>query len=547
MRLIDLILKENQTSLKRLTLMAGIAGSSNAAILAVINNAAQHIKDPQTQLSNIALFFLFLLAYAYAQRYVLITTAEEVEQLVHRYRKNLVNRLKMCELKEVEHIGRGRIFSAIGTDTQTISQSASGLVLAIQSFILIICTSAYLAWLSLTILLIVGAFLLIATHMYVRKMNSVDGELNSATLEENRLHDQVNELLDGFKEVKLSSKRALGVLDDVVQMSERTANFRTEAQRAMSANFIFAQLAFFLLLGTLVFFIPMVSASYSDTIMKSMTTVMFMIGPISSIIATLPQITIANVAAENLHKLHQLLEGSILEANGQALAESLKAPPLAFKTIELRQTSFSHSIDENNFSVGPINLVLRAGETVFITGGNGSGKSTLIKLMTGLYPPSSGELLINGIPVTSANAQVFRDNFCAVFADFHLFHKLYGIEPPDPQLATSWLEEMEVADKTQIRRDRFTQTDLSSGQKKRLALISALLEDKPVLILDEWAADQDPIFRRKFYEELLPRLKAEGKTIIAVTHDDRYFHIADRRLQMEEGKLSELTEHKKHG
>jgi len=151
------------------------------------------------------------------------------------------------------------------------------------------------------------------------------------------------------------------------------------------------------------------------------------------------------------------------------------------------------------------------------------------------------------VPVTAENAQLFRDRFCAVFSDFHLFRKLYGISMPDAEVANAWLAEMEITGKTEIVGDGFSTVDLSAGQRKRLALVSALLEDKPIVVLDEWAADQDPHFRRKFYDELLPRMKASGKTIIAVTHDDRYFHIADRHLHMEEGKLRDLTENLANG
>ena len=82
---------------------------------------------------------------------------------------------------------------------------------------------------------------------------------------------------------------------------------------------------------------------------------------------------------------------------------------------------------------------------------------------------------------------------------------------------------------------RFSTLDLSTGQRKRLAMVAALLDDKPIYIFDEWAADQDPGFRRYFYEGLLGELKARGKTVLAVTHDDRYFGVADRVVKRGEG------------
>lgn len=549
MRLVDLLLGETQTSLRRLGMMVAVAGISNAALLAVVNEAADHIKDGQPQLSMIALFLLFLLGYLFSQRYVLLTTSAEIERLVHRYRERLINRLRMCELQEVEHIGHGRIFSAINSDTQTISQTTSGLVLGAQAGVLIICACAYLATISMTALVLSALFLMVAARIYLNKMQRVNALLQQASLEEGQLHDLVSGLLTGFKEVKLSSRRAAAVLADVVAVSRHTAECRTGAQQALNDNFVFAQVAFLLLLGTLVFLTPMFGSAYSGSVMGAMATVIFLIGPISSLVATVPQVAVANAAAENLHRLEQLLEASTREAAGgqqPAPIPSLQTGPV-LRTLEMRQIFFSHVTGGSRFDVGPINLTIRAGETVFITGGNGSGKSTLVKLLTGLYRPVTGELLLNGIPVVAGDTQAFRDRFCAVFSDFYLFRKLYGVDLPDGEDWRAWLREMEIDDKVAITDGAFSTIDLSAGQKKRLALVGAILENKPLVVLDEWAADQDPQFRRKFYDILLPRLKAQGKTIVAVTHDDRFFHIADRRLHMEDGQLHDVTEIQSNG
>ncbi|MDP1548434.1 MAG: cyclic peptide export ABC transporter [Anaerolineales bacterium] len=547
MRLINFFLSQTQTSLRTLGMMAIVAGGSNAALLSVVNSAADHIKDGETRIVSVILFLVLISAYIYAQRYVLVTTSAEVERLVHSYREKLITQLKMCELREVEHIGRGRIFSAISTDTQVISQSATGLVYGVQAAVLIVCTAIYLASISMTSFIISSVFLSITTRIYIRKMRDVSGLLHEASTEENKLHDLVSGVLDGFKEVKLSSQRAAVVLADVVSISARTAVYRTDAQKSLVINFIFAQAAFMMLLGTLVFLTPMFGDTYSSTVMGSMTTVMFLIGPISGIIGSVPLVAVANAAAENLESLEKLLNASTRERNGDALTFARTVASPALRKIELRRVYFKHDASGGQFSVGPVDVTIGAGETVFITGGNGSGKSTLIKLITGLYPPLSGELLVNDVPVTTETAQAHRDRFCAVFSDFHLFRKLYGIPLPNAQTAAAWLEEMELSGKTEFLSDGYSTIDLSTGQRKRLALLNALLEDKPIIVLDEWAADQDPPFRRKFYDVLLPRWKAEGKTIIAVTHDDRYFHMADRRFHLEEGQLRDLTEMQTNG
>jgi putative ATP-binding cassette transporter len=198
---------------------------------------------------------------------------------------------------------------------------------------------------------------------------------------------------------------------------------------------------------------------------------------------------------------------------------------------------------ESGFDVGPIDLQLYRGELVFLVGGNGSGKSTLARLLTGLHRPSAGEIRLDGQPVQAEQWQAYRQLFASVFTDFHLFARLLGPlgQEVDESLVGRWLDQLRLSHKIRFSAGRLAGTRFSQGQRKRLALLLAMLEDRDILILDEWAADQDPLFRRLFYRELLPQLKAAGKTILAITHDDHYFDQADRLLKMDGGRLHELS------
>ncbi|WP_369826578.1 cyclic peptide export ABC transporter [Chromobacterium sp. ATCC 53434] len=523
--------------------MAALASASNAGLLAVINHAAEHIKDVDMQFFHVLIYGLVLSLYIYSQRYVLLATCDEVEDIVHQIRCRMVKTLQSCELAMLEHSGHGRIYSAICNDTQTLSQAACTIVLGFQSVILIVFASLYIAWLSIMSLLLIIAVMAGATLVYWAKMKSVHAMLHQANEQESRLHDQIGSMLSGFKEVKLSSRRAGALIDDVEATSQITAQLRKVAQRGISVNFMFAQIALFLVLGSMVFVLPVFSPAYTDTVMKTLTAVLFLVGPISGIIAAIPQIATATAAVENLLEL----ERSLVKHAQAKQADAASDAPAAFRSLELKDIHFRHErSDGQGFAVGPINLSVRAGEIIFITGGNGSGKSTLIKLLTALYPPASGSLLLNGRAVAAERAQTYRDQICAVFSDFHLFDKLYGLEDWSHQEAERLLDEMEIADKAEMGEYGFNTLDLSTGQRKRLALIAAMLEHKPLCVLDEWAADQDPHFRRKFYETLVPSLRERGMTLIAVTHDDRYFHLADRRLHMEDGCLYELGEESHH-
>ncbi len=193
------------------------------------------------------------------------------------------------------------------------------------------------------------------------------------------------------------------------------------------------------------------------------------------------------------------------------------------------------------FLMGPVNLSIRQGEVLFIVGGNGCGKSTLLKLLTGLYfPLAGGRLTLDNQLVTYDTYQAYRELYSIIFTDFHLFHKLYGLDSIDENQVKQLLKEMEIQNKTDYADNQFTNIDLSTGQRKRLAYISTLLEDKAIFVFDEWAADQDPVYRKLFYEKFLDDLRAMNKTVIAVTHDDNYFDMADRVIKMEEGRLIDV-------
>ena len=260
------------------------------------------------------------------------------------------------------------------------------------------------------------------------------------------------------------------------------------------------------------------------------------------IVQTIPVLLAADVASDNIERL----ETKLRAIAGAAKLSSLE-PRARFDTIEMRNVVFSYmdKSSEAVFRVGPFNFTLHSGDLVFISGGNGSGKSTFLKLLSGLYEPDSGEILLDGIPVNDTNRDTYRALIAAIFVDYHLFQRLYGIADPDPGEINRLLTQFRLTDKTRLGPGgEFSTLDLSGGQRKRLALIVSLLEKRPILLLDEWTADQDPDFRRKFYDELLPELKQAGETVVVITHDDRYLAELDlpaRKLRMDEGRFVEAN------
>jgi putative ATP-binding cassette transporter len=263
---------------------------------------------------------------------------------------------------------------------------------------------------------------------------------------------------------------------------------------------------------------------------------LFMIGPLLIVMSSVPAFSRARIALSKLAELDLSLDKFPAEAE----ADEINSPKTSWHNLTLSQVKHSYVGEgESNFVLGPIDLNLRAGELVFLTGGNGSGKTTLAKVLTGLYVPEAGELSFDGQTITDENRDSFRQYFSTVFSDGFIFETLLGLDKPElDQEAQDYLAQFQIDHKVQIKDGVLSTIDLSQGQRKRLALLTAYLENRPVYVFDEWAADQDPQFREIFYYQLLPGLTARGKTVIVISHDDRYYHVADRIITLDYGKIA---------
>ena len=273
-------------------------------------------------------------------------------------------------------------------------------------------------------------------------------------------------------------------------------------------------------------------------IFQFFAAILFLIGPIENLLSAYQKIEQANISYDQVSDFSEALKDNVTELDVYVPS----GKKLEFEEITLDKIRFeysSHSSDDS-FTVGPINLTIRKGEILFIVGGNGTGKTTLLKLITGLYTPTSGNILINNRNLTLGNQQQYRELFTTIFSDFHLFRKLYGVENPDHDVVRDLMKMLEIDTKTSLKDREFTTIELSRGQRKRLAYLITYLDNKDIYVFDEFAADQDPGFKMYFYYTILPELKKSGKTIIAVTHDDNYFGACDRLVKMEDGHFIDI-------
>jgi putative ATP-binding cassette transporter len=512
---------------------AALSGTSSAAVLAAINAAANNLHNRDVVLKWLIILVLSILIYGVSQKGLMLFAANIAENFVRQMRLEFLTRLQSAELPQIEMLNRTEIYTCLSSEMQAISDGALQLMVIGQAFVLILITMAYLAWISLPALFIAAIFVAIAVSFYLARSDEMNRQLRESFVLQTQFMESFTDFLEGFKEVRLNFGRSSELADDIRQLALELATKRLSISDLHTKAYISGQITFYLLPAIMVFVAPMFMQISPQTVVMMTTSVLFLIGPITAVVGGLPVVQRVNSAAESILLVQSRLSQITRELTGAYLTLA------GFDRIELSNVSYQYPVsgDEPGFSVGPVNFQVSRGQVVFITGGNGSGKSTLLKLITGLYPPASGVVSLDGYIIDRNTIEAYRSLFSVIFSDYHLFKKLYGIPPVDPYRSAQLFQLLEIEGKSHIVDRAFSTVALSSGQRKRLAMISLMLEDKPICVFDEWAADQDPHFREKFYREILPYLRVAGKTVIAVTHDERYFSTADVRLHLEEGRL----------
>ena len=527
-KLVKLLLSHTDLPVRKVLALSMSAGVCSALVLVVINEAATS-DGGYRRLQLFLMFFAALAAYSVSHHFVLRRTTSEVELALHKMRYQLALRLKNCSLRALEGIERSQIVAAANKDSYIISQAAQPLVNAVHATLLIGATCLYIGYLSYTALLVGALLTAICVPIHLAHVRHLHEVMKRTTVLENQLFSTQDDFLSGAKEMRLHEPRR-EALDSAFRVtSQEAAEMKSRQRSNYAAMFVFSQIGFYLLLATMVFMAPQMSDASQGSVIATAMAILFILGPISTVLSVIPILANANAAAGNLESIESRL------AEGDEELSQAPAPLSSFDKIECQDLRFNYQ-GESPFEMGPVSLTLEPGRLLFITGGNGSGKSTLAKVLCGLYRHDAGKILLNGERLRTGGLPEYRSLFSSVFSDFHLFRSLYGIEAEKDEVHDLLLQ-FGLEGKTEFKKGEFTHLELSTGQRKRLALVVALLEDRPILLLDEWAAEQDPEFREYFYRQLLPDLKKKGKTVVVVTHDDRFFEVADVLLKLERGKV----------
>lgn len=538
--LFQFLSQESPKELKRLIGFSALLGVTNTVLVAVINAAAKQVSESGNVTWQFFLFALLLFFFLIIAKFSNSENIQNSRDIIYRFRIRIMRDVFRSNLAKIDEIGRHYIIEVMARDTQMVAQSIVIVVTAFQSIATLIFMTLYLATVSITAFAIIAVASVLIILVGVRKLSNVTQRLDGMAKDEMQVNALYSDFLNGYKEIKMNSRRAYEMTSDLMQQTKSVNVETTKVITALTNFFNYLQVVLYVVVGIIIFVVPVFSSGFSSSVMTATTTALFLAGSLTGIIMSIPHISQADVAAKSLRNLANNLE--------QAGEPEFSDPPGRFDQvgqIALKEVIFSHSkIEEpSRFTLGPISYTFEQGQVYFIRGNNGSGKTTLMRILIGLIQPQSGQILVDGAPLSLPASTQYRDLFAVVFSDFFLFKKLYGLSVSDPEESDRLLRLFKMSDKVKISEGEFSDIHLSTGQRKRLALIVALLEKRQFLVLDEWAADQDPEFRREFYHEIIPAIRAMGKTVIAITHDDQYYEVADYVLRMSDGKLvqSELS------
>jgi putative ATP-binding cassette transporter len=536
MRLIWILFKTDRWRALGGAILGTLSGLSCAAIVATINRV---INESGAHPHRDGMIFLVCwLAYALCSVGSAYFLAHVGQSVISKLRVDFARRILAAPLVKLEQKG-GRLFTILIDDINVISMAVERLPAALAGSATVIGGIVYLGLISQSLTL---CFLLILAGggvCYLIPLNRIQRQLHPLREESNRAYALLQALHSGLKDLLQSGRRRHAFLNRHLEPVVRRQGELQIRIRLLETIFgRWGELYLLLGLAALLFTIPFHGLVSYPLFGSFLLVVLFMLGGLTSAIGFIGLLT----------RVDACLEG--IKTTGVDLSAPVGAdpypppPPSRAPVIALHEVRFHYSGSTGSaFVLGPVNLVFDIPEIVFVVGGNGGGKSTLLKLLTGLYVPASGAILHDSRPLEPGELIVHRDLFSVVFSDSHVFEPLLGQEDTASQTeAERLLGATRLQSRVTFADGRFSTTDLSSGQRKRLALVVALLDDRPIYVFDEWAADQDPEFRRLFYHHFLPDLKRRGRLVIAITHDETYFDGADRIIRLGEGRI--LSDHR---
>ena len=534
-KLLSFLFKYSPKMVALAIVISVITGLINTALLAFVNEGIKNIEAPTYE--RLYIFVAFCVGLPIVRVVSQLVLTGITQQTVFDMRIRLSRHILAADLPALERFGPNRLLAGLTGDIRAVRTAYSNIPVWFMNATVIGSCFAYLTWIShyagIAALLVTG----ICVVLYRLGTRRLQYYFKKAREAQDVLYKHFRALTDGTKEFKLHRNRRHAFVEEHLPATAddiRSSNMKAYVYFAGIGGMM--QVAFFAFIGLFVFILPLTPYALSATVAFQCSMVaLYLWGPFDRLSTSVTVLMPAQISLNKIENLGLSLEkAAVVEREDPNLSTD-------WKTLDIKGVTHTYyrEREDQTFTLGPIDLSFRQGELTFIVGGNGSGKTTLAKVILGLYKPESGQIELDGKVVTDESRDEYRQLFTAVFSDFYLFDAMLGLEKSKvASEARIYLEKLQLDHKVTIDDEgALSTTALSQGQRKRLALLTAYLEDRPIYLFDEWAADQDPIFKEVFYHNLLPELRAKGKTILVISHDDHYFHVADRLIKLDYGQI----------
>jgi putative ATP-binding cassette transporter len=535
MKLFKFLVQTSWQTVAIAVLTGFISGGSSAGLIALISRAL-NLSGGAASLSTLAWCFVGLALVALVSSIISqIMLIHLAQKAIFQLRLNLSQQILGTELAHLEKLGAPRLLANLTEDVQAISDAVRLFPFLCIDIAIVAGCMLYITWLSWQTFLMVCVLTVVALGSCRWLLKRGQRFLALAREEQDQLFKQFRAVTDGTKDLKLNYWRRQAFLNnDLRGTAIAYRRYNVEGLTMFAITSSWGKLLFFFAVGFILFALPKLMTLPPQTLAGFVLTFTYLMLPMDRLVNSLPLLSRAGIAFRKIEQLGLSLSDRS-ETNTIPEAADYNWKTLTFKGV----THFYGSDQQDtNFVLGPLDLTLQIGELIFIVGGNGSGKSTLAKLITGLYIPEMGEIWLDKQQITDQNREWYRQYFSVVFADFYLFDRLLGVSDIDlDHRATEYLQRLNLNHKVSVTDGQLSTTNLSQGQRKRLTLLTAYLEDRPIYLFDEWASDQDPVFKDLFYREFLPQLQRQGKTVVVITHDDHYFHLCDRLIKLDYGQI----------
>jgi putative ATP-binding cassette transporter len=484
---------------------------------------------------QVVIFFGLCLLILISKATSVILVNNIAKSAVAELRINMARKINRMLIENVESIGFSRLLNILTDDVNNLSAAAIAIPMLLVSAVTVVGMLGYLATLNFYVFLVVLGAIFLGVFMFKIPVAMASGLYDRARGLRDVIQEGLRGLVNGAYELKLNKNKSTFYIDGELASPQReSAKLEKIGDAVLHMAGTSSDLLSFFIIGMVVFVLPHylhfpVAESYGVVM-----ALLYIAAPVTNILGMMRQLNVGHIALRRINYLSSFEEDSY--------AGDPTKPLDTWLDYNVRDVTYIYPTQDSSqgrgFFLEPVSLSFKAGQINFIVGGNGSGKSTLSKLLSLHYVPSAGGIFFDNEQVTAENILQARSRISVIYSNYYLFRELYqDVSCADVDKINNYIDMLGLTGKTEFINGRFTTTKLSDGQRRRLALLVALLDDKEIYIFDEWAADQDPEFKNIFYKKILQDMKNNNKLIIVVTHDDRYFDCADRVVFMEDGKM----------